>query len=143
MELIADTVLEGGQEVYGVIPDFLVGRELAKDNLTSLEIVSTMQERKLRMIEKANVYIALPGGPGTLEEISEVISLGRVGQHSNPCILINYNGYYDNLKNQYLKMVEEGFLSKEDNDKVLFAKSLDELNEFINNFTPPNIRKYK
>lgn len=143
MELIANTVLEGKQEVYGVIPDFLVGRELAKKDLTSLEIVSTMQERKLKMIQKANVFIALPGGPGTLEEITEVISLGRVGEHHNPCILINYNGYYDHLKKQYEHMVSEGFLTQEDFDKVLFANSINELNDFINNFTPPDVRSYK
>lgn len=143
MGLIADTVLDGKQEVYGIIPDFLVTRELAKTDLTNLETVSTMQERKLRMIEKADVFIALPGGPGTLEEITEVISLGRVGQHQNPCILINHEGYYDHLKAQYANMVEEGFLSQEDFDTVLFANSLDDLDDFIKNYTPPQVRVYK
>ncbi len=143
MGLIADTVLEGHQEVYGVMPDFLVGRELAKNDITSLETVSTMQERKLRMIQLADVFIALPGGPGTLEEITEVISLSRVGQHQNPCILLNYNGYYNALLEQYQKMVDEGFFSQEDFDKVLFADTLDDLDDFIKDFTPPEIRTYK
>ena len=102
-----------------------------------------MQERKLKMIEKSDVYIALPGGPGTLEEITEVISLGRVGQHNNPCILINYEGYYDHLKLQYQNMVNEGFLTQDDLNKVLFADSIDEIDAFIKDYTPPEIRTYK
>lgn len=143
MGVIADAVLEEGQDVIGVMPEFLVQRELAKDGLTSLRIVSNMHERKKLMIDLADVYIALPGGPGTIEEISEVISWGRIGQHTNPCILINHHGFFDPLKEQYQRMIDEGFLSKKDFDTILFANSLDELKPFIDNYSPPEIRKYK
>lgn len=131
MWIIAETVLKANGEVTGIMPDFLVDRELAKDNLTSLIIVSDMHERKKKMIETANLYIALPGGPGTIEEITEVISWGRIGQHFNP------------LKQQYQLMVDEGFLTQEDFDKILFADSLDEIQPFFDSFIPPKIREYK
>lgn len=142
MGLIADTVIDAGCNVTGIIPSFLVERELAKDNITVLEIVDDMHERKRKMMELANAYIALPGGPGTLEEIAEVISWGRIGQHTNPCILLNYNGFYDSLKSQYEHMVKEGFLTQEDFDKVLFAESIDEIKPFIDSYVPPKIREY-
>lgn len=143
MGIIADTVIDAKGEVTGVMPGFLVERELAKDNLTSLIIVANMHERKKKMIEVADVYIALPGGPGTIEEITEVISWGRIGQHSNPCVLINHNGFFDPLKLQYQRMVEEGFLTQDDFDKILFADSLAEIEPFIHHFVPPAIRVYK
>ncbi|MGY3765740.1 LOG family protein [Vagococcus vulneris] len=143
MGVIAETVLQSGCRVTGVMPDFLVERELAKDNLTSLIVVPNMHERKKKMIEFADLYIALPGGPGTIEEITEVISWGRIGQHSNPCVLINHKGFFNPLKQQYQVMVNEGFLTQEDFDKILFANSLDEIKSFIANFVPPKVREYK
>lgn len=143
MGIIAETAIEENCEVTGIIPEFLVARELAKENLTSLIVVSNMHERKQKMIELADLYVALPGGPGTIEEITEVISWGRIGQHANPCVLINFNGFFDPLKQQYQAMVTEGFLTQEDFDKILFAESLAEINAFVTDFEPPAIRVYK
>lgn len=143
MGIIAETAIEENCEVTGIIPEFLVVRELAKENLTSLIVVSNMHERKQKMIELADLYVALPGGPGTIEEITEVISWGRIGQHANPCVLINFNGFFDPLKQQYQAMVTEGFLTQEDFDKILFAESLAEINAFVTDFVPPAIRVYK
>lgn len=109
MGLIADEVLLHNGKVIGIIPTFLMDRELSHPNLTRLEVVHSMSERKNKMIELGNCYIALPGGPGTLEEISEVISWARIGQHHNPCILFNVGGYYDKLKDFYNDMVTNGF----------------------------------
>lgn len=142
MGIVADTVLANKSEVIGIMPEFLVKRELAHTNITKLEVVKDMSIRKKKMIDLADVFIALPGGPGTLEEISEVISWSRIGQNANPCILYNENSYYDYLKLMYNKMVEEGFLSKEDNEKILFTDSVEEISEFIKNYVPPKIRKY-
>ena len=89
-----------------------------------------------------DVFIALPGGPGTLEEISEVISWSRIGQNSKPCIIFNVNGYYDSLKNMYDTMVKEGFLTEEDRNKILFSDSFDEIEEFIGKYEPPRVREY-
>ena len=84
-----------------------------------------MHARKKKMIELADVYLALPGGPGTLEEISEVISWGRVGEHMNPCILYNVNGYYDLLAAFFDKMVETNFLTAADRAKIFISDSLE------------------
>ncbi|WP_064637470.1 TIGR00730 family Rossman fold protein [Paenibacillus sp. AD87] len=142
MGVLADTVIQRSGIVTGVIPTFLQARELAHEQLNKIIIVSNMHERKAKMIELADCYIAIPGGPGTLEEITEVISWGRIGQHVNPCIFYNVNGYYDLIGQFYDKMVEEGFLTKTDRQKILVTDSLDEINTFISTYVPPDIRQY-
>lgn len=134
MGSVADAVIENKGEVIGIIPSFLVDREQAHSGLTSLTVVSTMAERKLKMLEIGDVYIALPGGPGTLEEISEVISLVRVGQNKNPYVFYNVDKYYTPLETMFNNMVEEGFLTEEDRKKIIFLDSLSEIEEFINSF---------
>ncbi|MBC2254206.1 LOG family protein [Listeria ivanovii] len=91
MRVIADMVITGKGEVIGVMPRFLMERELAHTHLTKMYSVHTL----------GDVCIALPGGPGTLEEITEMISWSRIGQNPNPCILFNENGFYDPLRDLY------------------------------------------
>ncbi|MGX7245475.1 LOG family protein [Enterococcus quebecensis] len=143
MGILADTVLENGGNVFGVMPTILLDRELAHQNLTEMYIVNGMHERKQKMIDLADCYLALPGGPGTLEEISEVVSWGRIGAHQNPCIFFNVDGYYDLLADFFDKMVTDGFLTKEDREKIFFSDSLSEIKKFIDNYVPPVIRQYK
>lgn len=142
MGIIADTLIKGKGKTIGVIPTFLAERELSHQGLDELIIVEDMHERKRKMIELADVYIALPGGPGTLEEISEVISWGRIGEHQNPCIFYNIDGYYDLLAEFFDSMVTNNFLTQVDRDKILFSNSLDEMKQFIENYEPPVIREY-
>lgn len=142
MGLVADSVLAQGGKVIGIIPEFLKERELAHPNLTELVVVQSMTERKKRMFDLANAFIALPGGPGTLEEISEVISWARIGQNPNPCILFNENGYFDNLRDFYDRMVQDGFLTQPDRDKILFSNDLAEIETFIESYEPPSVRTY-
>ncbi|MCF1685609.1 TIGR00730 family Rossman fold protein [Tetragenococcus halophilus] len=142
MGSLADTVLHSGGEVIGVIPTFLKNRELAHPDLTNLYIVESMSERKNKMAELAEVFIALPGGPGTLEEITEMVSWARIGQNPNPCIFYNVNNYYDAIENFYDNMVINGFLTKEDRSKILFTPSFDEISSFIENYEPPLARQY-
>ncbi|MBF0779739.1 MULTISPECIES: TIGR00730 family Rossman fold protein [unclassified Granulicatella] len=142
MGILADTVLENGGKVIGVIPEFLVERELAHEHLSEIHIVKNMHERKAKMISLGNAYIALPGGPGTLEEISEVISWSRIGQHHNPCIFYNETGYFNSLKHFFENMISEGFLSTKDYNSILFATSIQDIETFIQNYTPPQIRQY-
>lgn len=134
MGVIADTVLENRGEVIGIMPQFLVDREISHTGITEFIIVDDMSERKTKLVDFGDVFIALPGGPGTLEEISQVISWVRVGKKDAPCILMNINGFYDFLEQYFDKMVEEGFLTKEDREKTLFAKNLVEMEEFIANY---------
>lgn len=134
MGIIADTVLEKNSEVIGIMPQFLVDREISHTGITEFIIVDDMSERKTKLVDLGDVFIALPGGPGTLEEISQVISWVRVGKKDAPCILMNINGFYDFLEQYFDKMVEEGFLTKEDRARTLFAKSVSEMGEFIDNY---------
>lgn len=143
MGVLADEVLLHNGKVIGIISTFLVDRELSHPNLTRLEIVNSMSERKNKMIELGDCYIALPGGPGTLEEISEAISWARIRQHQNPCILFNIDGYYDKLREFYDGMVKNGFMAEADKKAMLFTDSFTEIEEFIANFTPPQVRTYK
>ena len=134
MGIIADTVLEKNSEVIGIMPQFLVDREISHTGITEFIIVDDMSERKTKLVDLGDVFIALPGGPGTLEEISQVISWVRVGKKDAPCIFMNIDGYYDFLEQYFDKMVEEGFLTKEDRARTLFAKSVSEMGEFIDNY---------
>lgn len=143
MGLLADTVLADGGQVVGVMPTFLLERELAHQELTTMHIVSDMHERKRKMIDLADFYLALPGGPGTLEEISEVVSWGRVGEHQNPCIFFNVNGYYDLVAKFFDKMVIEGFLTQSDRAKIFFSDDLKQIEQFIKTYSPPEIRSYR
>lgn len=143
MGLLADTVLNKNGKVIGVIPDFLIERELSHPNLTELHIVNTMSERKSKMVELGQSCIALPGGPGTLEEITEVISWARVGKNDSPCIFYNVNNYYHPMENMYDDMVKNGFLTSNDREKTLFSDSLDNVEEFISNYEKPIVRSYK
>ncbi len=108
MGVIADTVLENNSEVIGIMPQFLVDREISHTGITEFIIVDDMSVRKDKLVDLGDVFVALPGGPGTLEEISQVISLVRVGKKDAPCILMNVDGYYDFLEQYFDKMVEEG-----------------------------------
>lgn len=143
MGILADTVIEKGGKVIGIMPSFLLERELAHQHITEMHEVRDMHERKRKMIDLADCYLALPGGPGTLEEISEVVSWGRVGEHQNPCIFFNVDGYYDLLADFFDKMAADGFLTQTDREKIFFSDSLEEIQQFIDTYTPPTVRKYK
>ena len=134
MGVIADTVLENSGEVIGIMPQFLVDREISHTGITKFVIVDDMSERKTQLVDLGDVFIALPGGPGTLEEISQVISWVRVGKKDAQCILMNVSGYYDFLEQYFDKMVEEGFLTNEDRKRTLFTANLEEMEEFIANY---------
>lgn len=142
MKIIADSVLDNQGSVIGVMPEFLVSRELAHKRLTNLILVDSMSQRKQKMIEMGEVFIALPGGPGTLEEITEVVSWSRIGKNDSPCIFFNSNGYYDSIQKFYNDMVDKEFLDKQDRDKILFSNSLNEIQLFIASYIPPSIRIY-
>lgn len=97
MGAVADAALAGGAEVIGVLPDVLQGREIAHSGLTSLELVSTMHERKARIHELSDAILTLPGGFGTLDELLEAVTWAQIGLHAKPCILINTANYWSGL----------------------------------------------
>ena len=125
----ANAVLDAGGTVIGVIPEFFTFR--GHQDLSELHVVTNMSERKNRMIELGDAFLALPGGPGTIEEISEIISAVRIGIFQKPCVIYNRNGYYDDLKRQYDRLVEEGFLTAEERSRFLFADTIEEVGQAL------------
>ena len=142
VDLIADSVLENGGKVTGIITHFLSEREIAHDGITKLIKVDTMSERKKKMADLADIFIALPGGPGTLEEITEVVSWAVLALHPCPCIFFNYDNYYNHIRAFYDLMVEKGYMKKEAREKLCFADSFEEMEKFIATYVPPKAREY-
>jgi uncharacterized protein (TIGR00730 family) len=110
MNVIANTMLELGGHVTGVIPDRLVGKEVAHLGLSDLRVVSSMHERKALMADLSDGFIAMPGGIGTMEEFFEVLSWAQLGIHTKPCALFNVSGYYDQLIQFLDHAVSEDFI---------------------------------
>ncbi|HBH24011.1 MAG TPA: TIGR00730 family Rossman fold protein [Cytophagales bacterium] len=112
MGIIADTIMEKGGRVTGVIPQFLYQKEVGHDDISNLIIVNTMHERKHQMAAMSNGFIAMPGGIGTLEELFEIFTWSQLQLVRHPLGLLNVNGYYDPLLNMLQHMYEEGFLNE-------------------------------
>lgn len=113
MGVLADSVLERGGDVIGVIPERLVTQEVAHVGLSQLIVVTSMHERKACMAEHADAFLALPGGFGTLDELMEVITWAQLGLHDKPIGLLDVNGYFGELRMFIEHMIEEGFVSSE------------------------------
>ena len=126
MGLVADSVLELGGRVYGVIPQALVDIEVAHPNLTELHTVSNMHERKAKMTDLADAFLALPGGIGTLDELFEAWSWNALGYHKKPFCLLNVEGYWDGLIEFIDHATESGFMSGQRRKQLLVAQSPDE-----------------
>lgn len=131
MGLLAESVLTAGGEVTGVEPQFFMEQELQYDGLTELIVTRDMAERKAKMIELGDAFIAFPGGTGTLEEIAEVMSRVSLKQLSAPCILYNLDGYYDSLKALLHEMVCKGLSTLERQKGIFFAKDLEEIRALL------------
>ena len=131
MVAIAESVLKAGGEVTGVEPKFFIENELEHDGLTKLIVTKDMAERKNKMIELGEVFIAFPGGTGTLEEITEVISKVSLKQLDAPCIIYNLNGYYNDLKALLNHMIEKGLSSNERQEGIYFAENLNNIKQIL------------
>jgi uncharacterized protein (TIGR00730 family) len=123
MGIVADAVLAEGGKVIGVIPDFLSQKEVGHNGLTQLEVVGSMHERKRRMADLANAFVALPGGWGTLDELAEILTWRQLGLVKAPIAILNTNHYFDNLIQQMQLMVREGFLSATNLADVFVAET--------------------
>ncbi|MCH7335322.1 TIGR00730 family Rossman fold protein [Acinetobacter sp. NIPH 2699] len=137
MGQVADTVLEYGGEVVGVIPEFMLDYEIAHNQLTELHVVTSMHERKALMAERANAFIALPGGLGTFEEILEIATWGQLNQHQKPMIIYNVNHFYDALITQLDHAVAEGFLPPQHRAKVIVCENTEQISNVIKNLNSP------
>ena len=127
MGLVANAALAGGATVIGVIPQFLLQREAGHPALTKTVVVETMHERKLQMFERADAFVVLPGGLGTLEEFFEVLSWRTLGLHSKPIVIIDQGGYWQPLAALLRGVVEGGFAERTHLDHVAFVSDLDDL----------------
>lgn len=127
MGQLADSVLENGGEVYGVIPEFMGGPEKAHEGITELEFVKTMHERKARMAEEADAFVALPGGPGTLEEFFEIWTWNYLGIHNKPVYLLNVGGYWTPLLKALESMAEAGFVNDRYFENLNIVDDVDQL----------------
>jgi uncharacterized protein (TIGR00730 family) len=112
MGAVADGVLGGGGKAIGIIPKFLEAKEISHKGLTELHTVETMHERKAKMAELADGFVALPGGTGTLEEFFEVLTWAQIGLHLKPCGLLNINDYYTPLQSLFEHMVDQQFIQE-------------------------------
>lgn len=131
MGVLASSVLSYGGKVIGVEPKFFIEKELQHDGLTSLIVTEDMSERKNKMIELGEAFIAFPGGTGTLEEIAEIMSKVSLKQLNAPCIFYNLNGYYNDMKALLNHMIEKGLSSKERQEGIYFANNLDDIKRIL------------
>lgn len=135
MGVLADSVLESGGKAIGIEIEKYYNSQLQNENLTELHICKTLSERKQMMTDIGDVFIALPGGVGTLDEICGAMALVSTGIQFSPCIFYNLDGYYDMIKRQLDVMDEEGFLGGRDLSNVHFISCIEELDRICKQFS--------
>lgn len=138
MGVVADAALSEGGKVTGVIPRALSEREIAHGGLTSLVVVNSMHERKAEMAKRADGFMVLPGGAGTLEEAFEQWTWAQLGVHQKPCAFLDIKGYFDLLRAMIKKMVTEGFLKAEYADMLVFSDDPADILSAFESYVPPS-----
>lgn len=131
MGKIAKSVLSAGGKVTGVEPEFFIEKNLQYEALTNIIITKDIPQRKKKMIELGDAFIAFPGGTGTLEEITEVMSMVSLKRINAPCILYNLNGYYNGLKTLLNHMIEMGLSTENRQQGIYFAENLSQIKELL------------
>jgi uncharacterized protein (TIGR00730 family) len=142
MGVIADAALAAGVHVTGVAPKRLLEREVVHQGLSALHIVESMHERKAKMADLSDAFIALPGGYGTLDELFEALTWTQLGYHRKPCGLLNVEGYFDGLAAYLDHAVQERFLTREHRDMLIVESDPDRLIERLNNARLPQVSKW-
>lgn len=131
MGVLAENVVESGGKVTGVEPEMFIQSEVQYDGVTELIVTKDFPERKRKMIELGDAFIAFPGGTGTLEEIAEVMSQAALEQLDAPCIIYNLNGYYDGLKALLFHMIEMGLSTEKRQKQIYFAENLADIKAIL------------
>lgn len=137
MGIISTAVMQNGGSVYGVIPEHLQNKELAHHGLTELHIVKDMHTRKAMMANRADAFVAMPGGAGTLEEIFEVWTWLQIGYHQKPCALYNVGGFYDKLIEFIEHIVKSNFLDKKYLDTLIIEDTPQGLLQALKEYKTP------
>ena len=141
MGKVADTVLKAGGSVIGIIPKAFA-HKVSHQGLTKLHIVESMHERKAMMCDLSDGFIALPGGFGTIEEVTEILTWSQLGLNTKPCGIINVNRYFDTLLSFFDGAVAEGFMKQEHRDMLLVEESPKALLEKFYSYKVPSIEKW-
>lgn len=136
MGVIADIMMANDGKVIGVIPDFLLQKEVGHDNISEMKVVSSMSERKNLIGDLSDAFIAMPGGFGTLDEVMEVLTYFQLGISEKPVGFLNVNGYFDPLVAMFDKILEEKFMKYEHRHNVLISDNPEELLNAIQSFKP-------
>lgn len=142
MGQVARGVLENNGRVTGVIPDFLKTKEVVHTGLTNLITTKDMHQRKLKMHDLSDGFVALPGGFGTLEELFEILTWAQLGLHRKPIGILNSNGYYDDLLNLIDTMVKRGLLKEDNLNLLLISDTIEDLHAQLVNFQPMPVPKW-
>ena len=142
MGIVADAVLAAGGEVVGVIPQQLVDWEVAHRGVTKLEIVGSMHERKARMFDLADAFVALPGGFGTLDEMFEMLTWRQLGLGDKPCAFLDVDGFYAPLIAMMDRMVDERFLHEDQRRDLWHGDDLDALFAWLRDYAPARANKW-
>ncbi|MEZ4911691.1 MAG: TIGR00730 family Rossman fold protein [Saprospiraceae bacterium] len=142
MGAVADSAIKSGGEVVGVIPEFLMSKEIAHNGLSKLITVKSMQERKTRMNDLSDAAIILPGGFGTLDEMFELLTWGQLGLHKKPVGLLNVNGFWDHLVSSIDKMVEFNLLRHSHRNMLIVGEDLSTLFDAMELYEAPNKAKW-
>jgi|TARA_B100001245_G_scaffold96781_1_gene70263 uncharacterized protein (TIGR00730 family) len=142
MGVLADSAIEHDGYIIGIITEQLNDIEVGHPGLNEMVIVDTMHERKKLMSEKSDAIICLPGGVGTWEEFFESLTWNQLGLQSKPIILLNIENYYSTLKDFVEHAVHEGFLPRSTSNELIFANSIDEAMDLVDNFIPQDKSKW-
>jgi len=142
MGIVADAVLEAGGEVIGVIPEQLVEWEVAHKGLTRLEVVANMHERKARMFDLSDGFVALPGGFGTLDEMFEMLTWRQLGIGDKPCAFLDVDGFYAPLLAMLDRMVEERFLHADQRRDLWHGDDIETMLGWMRAYRPADANKW-
>jgi uncharacterized protein (TIGR00730 family) len=142
MGAVADAVLDGGGSAVGVIPRALASKEVSHDGLDELIVVSSMHQRKAKMAELSDGFIALPGGWGTIEEIFEMLTWAQLGFHRKPCGLLNAASYFDDLSRFLETAFDQKFVREEYRPMIMMDDSPDRLLDRFAGYQAPQVRKW-
>ena len=142
MQVLADTALEKGVEVIGIMPKSLIEKEVAHNSLSQMIVVETMAERKDKMVELSEGFIALPGGFGTFDELSEILTFNQLRISDKPLGILNIAGYFDHLLEFYDHAVEEGFVRKEHRDNLIVSDNIPDLMQQMSRYQPLTMGKW-
>lgn len=142
MGVLADAVLAGGGKVIGVIPRQLVELEVAHPGLSELVVVETMHQRKTRMYELSDAFVALPGGFGTMDEMFEMLTWAQLGLHRYPCAFLDARDYYSKLRAMMDHMVDEHFVKSQQRDGIWFGDDMSALFDWMDTHESSQVPKW-